>query len=105
MTITTITKDIRGSWRAEDKFDLTVLRVLTITTSKVHNGDLVTRATVSTRDGSFLSHVMFQDFSQCMKASKVRCTSKAVAAQHGEAVSKLDELCESVAAHYAKESA
>jgi len=99
--MTTICKDIRGAWRAEDTVDLAAERVLIITTHKVSDGSIVTRASVSVRDGAFLSHRMYRDFSQCIKISRDRCTAKVVSAQHADAVAKLPELQEAVTAWYA----
>jgi hypothetical protein len=103
---THIRKDIRGNWRAEDSINLAAAnRVLQITTSKVDGGLVVTRATVSTRDGGFLSHMVYQDFSQRLMTAQVRCTEKNVTAQHAAAVAKLAEIKEAVTAWYAKEEA
>lgn len=98
---TDICKDIRGAWRAEDRVDLTNDRVLVIATTKVSDGSIVTRASVSTRDGVFMTHRMYRDFSHCIKISKDRCTAKVVSAQHAAAVAKLPELHEAVTAWYA----
>ena len=103
--MTIVQKSIRGTWAAEDKIDLGNNQVLQISTYKVSSGALVTTATVSKRDGAFLSHRMFTDFSQRMMTAAVRCSEKNVAAQHAEAMGKLAELKEAVAAHYAKEVA
>jgi hypothetical protein len=103
--MTTVHKDIRNGWRAQDSYELGNNQVLKINTSKVSDGSIVTRATVHLHDGAFLSHRMFTDFSQCLKTSRDRCTSKNVATQHAEAVSKLAEIKEAVTAWYAKEAA
>jgi hypothetical protein len=99
--MTTICKDVRGAWRAEDNLDLAASKVLQISTHKVSNGAIVTRASVSTRDGAFLSHMVYRDFSQCIKISKDRCTAKNVNAQHEAAMAKLPEIQEAVTAWYA----
>ena len=96
-------KDIRNGWRAQDDYELGDKKVLQISTSKVSSGSIVTRATVHMHNGAFLSHRMFTDFSQCLKTSRDRCTEKNVAAQHAEAVGKLEEIKEAITAWYAKE--
>jgi hypothetical protein len=100
MTFTS--KDIRGNWRAEDSINLAPAgKVLQIVTNKTSDGTIVTRATVSTRDGGFLSHMMFQDFSQRLMTAKIRCTEKNVSAQHADAMARLAEVQSAVTAWYA----
>ena len=103
--MTVVQKSIRGTWGAEDNLELGNGRVLRISTHKVGGGLIVSTATVLNHDGHFLSHRMFTDFSQRMMTAAVRCSEKNVAAQHAEAMGKLAELKEAVAAHYAKEVA
>jgi hypothetical protein len=103
--MTTVHKDFRGSWRAQDDYELSDKQVLQISTSKVSDGSIVTRATVHMHDGDLLSHRVFTDFSQCIKTSRDRCTAKNVATQHAAAVDKLAEIKEAVTAWYAKEEA
>ena len=101
--MTVVQKSVRGTWEAQDSIELGDDRVLKFHTHKVSDGALVTTATVQLRDGRFLSHRMFTDFSQRLMTAQVRCTEKNVAAQHTEAIAKLAEIKEAVAAHYAKE--
>lgn len=103
--MTVVQKSIRGTWAADDKIELGNDRVLCISTHKVSDGSVVTSATVHLRDGGFLSHRMFTDFSQRMMTAAIRCSEKNVATQHAEAMSKLAELKEAVTAFYAKEVA
>lgn len=98
--MTTVQKGLRGTWEAQDHIELGNDRVLRISTHKVSDGTLVTTATVQIRDGNFLSHRMFQDFSQRMMTADARCTEKNVAAQHAECMKKVDELKEAVTAWY-----
>lgn len=100
--MTVVQKSIRGTWEAQDHIELGNDRVLRINTHKVSSGHLVTRATVQLRDGMFLSHRMFTDFSQCMATTNARCTEKNVTLQHAECMRKVDELKEAVTAHYVK---
>ena len=101
--MTKIHKDFYKNWRAQDDYELGDKKVLQISTSKVNSGSIVTRATVHMHDGAFLSHRMFTDFSQCLKTSRDRCTEKNVAAQHAEAVGKLEEIKEAITGWDAKE--
>ena len=98
--MTSIRKDIRNNWRAEDSIELGSNRVLQVTTVKVSSGEIVTRASVHKRAGGFLSHMMFQDFSQCLKTSQSRCTEKNVAAQHAAAMAKINEVHSAITVHY-----
>lgn len=98
--MTTVYKDIRNNWTAEDNIDLVANRVLRVTTIKVSDGSIVTRATVCIREGQFMSHRMFTDFSACLKTSRNRCTEKNVVAQHEEAMSKRNELLSAITAWY-----
>jgi hypothetical protein len=98
--MTTIEKDCRGNWRAESQFELSNNRVLQFITNKVHTGSIVTRASVLTREGKCLSHMVYQDFSKCMSTSNDRCTAKNVTALHTKAMEQIDEVYAAVAAHY-----
>mgnify|MGYP003333750481 CR=1 FL=1 len=61
-------------------------------------------ASVSVRDGDFLSHRLFQDFSKnIIKTNPSRVTAKVVEAQH--ALINLDEVLAMVEQHYSKETA
>ena len=98
--MTIVSKDCRNNWRAEDTYDLGNNKQLTITTNKMFDHSLCTRATVSTVEGGFVSHMMYQDFSKCIKLTKDRCTAKNVEAQHAIATGQLEYLKQAVATHY-----
>ena len=98
--MTQLRKDIRNNWAAEDNVELENDRVLEIRTMKGSDGTIVTRATVNVRDGSFMSHRMFRDFSQRLMTSQNRCTEKNVVTQHSEALNKREELLEAITAWY-----
>lgn len=100
--MTRVRKDIRNNWAAEDSIDLVANRVLQIQTRKTSDGTVVTSATVHVKDGEFLSHRMFTDFSQRLMTAKIRCTEKNVTQQHAEAMTKRNELLSAVTAWYAK---
>ena len=99
--MTFIRKDAHKNWRATDEIDLGNDRVLTITTSKNYSGNLNTNASVATKEGNFLTHVMYQDFSHtifCRHPSRI--TSNVVEGQHGEAMAMLESIKSAVNAHY-----
>ena len=98
--MTTVQKSIRGTWEAKDSIELGNDRVLQISTHKTSDGTLVTTATVHLRDGAFLSHRMFTDFSQRMMTAKVRCTAKTVATQHADCMKRINEVHSAITAWY-----
>lgn len=99
--MTILEKDCRGNWRAEDTYLLDNNRQLTITTNKMFDGSLVTRATVGTLEGKMVSHMMYQDFAKCIKMVNDRCTAKNVAAMQAIGTGMLDYLKECARLHYA----
>ena len=105
--MTVVQKSVRGTWEAQDHIELGNDRVLRISTHKVSSGALVTTATVQIRDGQFLSHRMYTDFSQRLTARMLRCTEKNVTLQHADVMRlrELTALKEAIDAHYAKEVA
>ena len=100
--MTIINKDIRNNWHAIDSIDLVANRVLQVSTSKVSDGTIVTRASVHVKEGGFLTHRVFTDFSQRMMTAAIRCTEKNVTLQHLEAMAKINEIHSAITAHYAK---
>lgn len=94
----------RDGWEAKSEIQLDNDRVLSIKTSKGAYGGLTTWAGVSVRDGNFLTHIMYQDFSKTIiKSNPSRVTAKVVEAQH--ALINLDEVLAMVEQHYSKETA
>ena len=100
--MTIVHKNIRNSWCAEDTIDLVANRVLKISTHTTSSKALVTSATVHTKSNGFLSHMVYQDFSQRVIVAHARCSEKNVAAQHAEAMSKINEIHSAITAWYAK---
>lgn len=102
-------KDMRGNWKCENDIELGNDRILRISTSKVYSGALVTTATGHKRVGDgALQHIFSMgfdgegdDFRKALASSKVKCTSKAVAGQHGEALNRAALLVSDATAHYA----
>lgn len=100
----TLVRKGHNGWRAKSEIQLDNNRVLSIETSKGSYGGLTTWASVSVRDGDFLSHRLFQDFSKnIIKTNPSRVTAKVVEAQH--ALINLDEVLAMVEQHYSKETA
>lgn len=70
------------NWIAKTEIDMEDNKVLTISTSKGRNS-LRTMASVSIREGSFMTHRMYQDFSILVDETfPKRVTSKVVESQH-----------------------
>lgn len=103
--MTHIFKDRYGKWRAETRFDLDDNRVLEIHTRKTERGELVTYATVSTVANGYKTHRVFQDYSKCLAADKVRCDAKNVVHQHDKVLSMIDTLRADISRHYNDEPA
>ena len=111
--MTTMKKDIRNGWRAEDSFPLgegmdgktLCPRTLDITTSKNYNGKLVTSAMCSLRNNGFTCHAFGfgggGDFRETIIADAVSCTEKTVAAQHALAMQQIDAIKARAVAFYA----
>jgi hypothetical protein len=106
---TSIRKNYRGNWEAETHIDMPELGVdkfLDITTTKRYSGNLVTTASVHTRDGYFVTHMMYQDFNTNYLTSGDRCTEKNVRKQHDLAIYQCLGAIKALAiAHYAKKAA
>jgi hypothetical protein len=74
---------------------------LTISTSKQAKA-IITTASVGTREGAFVSHVMCQDYwKQLAFESCTRATAKRLQAQHDEVLTKLDNIVSDVTSFYA----
>lgn len=104
----TVHKDPREGWKAKTVVDLGENRELHITTNKASNGRLVTRASVHTRDGMFLTHRFGLwgsggDFSQWMEATKTRCTEGAIRTQHSRNLERVEDVIALARAHYSVE--
>ena len=95
-----VSKGIHG-WRAETCIELPNDRELCILTSKRHDGRLTSTATVSKRDGMWSTHIVFEDFSQTLTSSDLRCTAKNVQAQHDMVLTTIASIKERATAHYA----
>jgi hypothetical protein len=116
---TIIRKDCRGNWKADTRieFDAGIggdsdiggdsgkRQVLEIHTGKNHRGELYTSASVHKIDGAFSTFVMFQDFHKVMVATRIRCTEKAVKAQHDDVLSRIASIKQYAKQHYSDKEA
>lgn len=107
-----VTKDMRGDNRAENDFEMGNDRVLRISTHKVFGGNLVTTASVHTRIGTAMRHIISYgvddgtaDYHKRLASNKVRCTAKTIAEQQMDALRQLDTLKAEAHAHYAAQVA
>lgn len=98
--MTTLHKDCRGNWTAEDNIALPDGRQLRLSTHKVCSGNLVTTATVGRLEGGFFSYTMYQDFSKRLATAAARCTAKVVATQHEAVLANIESLKQEIAAFY-----
>jgi hypothetical protein len=73
---------------------------LTINTYKTFNGKLTTSATVGTLEGGFITHQLYQDFSQRLEASDIRVTAKNMRDQHTRYVDNWNQIQDQAIAHY-----
>ena len=112
---TTIGKHVRNGWEAETRFDIGNSRIVIIKTGKHsvrgHAAGIAAEATGYKLEGGFLSHAftMFAndgsgDFRrEVMVDADKKCTEKAVAALHAQALLKADEVLEAAREHYRKQ--
>lgn len=99
---TRVCRDLHGSWKAESYIPMTPGRGIRLVTRKVQSGALVTSATCVHIDHEGLeSHYMFQDFHKIIRASQVRVTQNAVAAQHDLALASADAIKQECENYYA----
>ena len=103
---TYISKDWAKNWVAKTVLDLDD-REVSITTRKTSNGLLSTMVSVGTRDGSFVSHMMYQDFMRTyISTACKRITSKVVEKQHNDFLDgSLDNVLVAIREFYNKETA
>jgi hypothetical protein len=73
-------------------------RVLTINTCKRNGGVIVSHASVAKREGAFLSHIIFQDYSELVAIGGNRATEKAVAELHQTI--DFEAVIKAASAHY-----
>jgi hypothetical protein len=91
-----------GGWQARSEMDLGNGRVLSLTTKK-WNSTLKTFASVSVRNGDFLSHTIYRDFSKFVaKSTALKVTEKAVRELHDQVTTGplLESLLADIHKHY-----
>lgn len=99
--MTVIEKDCRNNWRAKDEFALGNDRAVSIVTSKMHNGAVVTRAQVGVRKGNVFRFTVYDDFSRTLKSTVPgRVTAKFVSEQHALALQGIEQLKKDIVAQY-----
>ena len=102
----------RNGWEAKTELPLdgitredhtgTCPAILTISTMKTSRGGLVTSCSVAFRSGMFMSHRLYEDFSQRYTyAPNARCTEKAVATMQDQALADLALIEQAARDHYA----
>ena len=69
-------------WNATSEIELGNSRVLTIRTCKRNGGVIVSYASAAKREGAFLQHVIFQDYSERVAIGGNRATEKSVSDLH-----------------------
>ena len=101
-------RDVRNNWRTSEEHELGNGLVLTITTHKVSSGSIVTSASVLKREGGFMVHAMYQDFSKRLGIAQFRATPKAMGEHHDACIKDaggLDSLIKEAKCHHRAELA
>lgn len=102
--MTTVHKDCRGSWMAEETVQLDDTRHLEVLTMKRSCGMLVTTVKAVIKEGGCSTYVPGQDYSDTLITSPLRCTSKNVALVHGSMMDYIHQVkAEALAFYAAKE--
>ena len=102
----------RDGWAAKTEIPLdgvtredhtgTCPAILTIRTAKTSHGGIATNCSVAFRSGKFMSHMLYQDFSQRYAYdANARCTEKAVRTSHDAALADLALIERAARDHYA----
>lgn len=102
---TYISRNHAKAWNAKTIVLLEDRQQLTIHTYKNHRGALATYASVGTLEGGFVTHKLYDDYNKCFAAEALRCTEKAVAAQHRDVLDRLPTILADITRHYAGEPA
>jgi hypothetical protein len=97
---TFISRNHAKAWDAKTIVPLKDRQQLTIHTYKNHRGALATYASVGTLERGFVTHKLYDDYSKCFAAEAVRCTEKAVAAQHRDVLARLPTILDDITRHY-----
>lgn len=92
-------KGLRG-YRSETTIKIGDNRVLSITTRKLNGGSLATMASVGVKEGCFVTHLMYQDYSKTLINELKRVTKNAVIQQHETALTLLPTVLNDVYNQY-----
>ena len=91
--------------KIKHEFDLENNQVLTISTWRISPPYLKTTATVAAKNGSFLTHKMYEDYSKTWAHSAPsRLTDKVLKEQHNSVIEKLEEIKEDFRLFYSGKS-
>lgn len=102
--MTTVYKDIRNSWQAEDFVPLDATRQLYVLTMKRSGGMIVTTVKAVIKEGDTTIFNPFEDYSDTLISSPLRCTAKNVALVHGSMMGYMDQVTAEALAFYAKKN-
>ena len=91
-------KSKSNGWSASSEIAMAGGRVLTINTCKRNGGVIVSHASVAIRDGAFLQHVIFQDYSTRVAIGGNRATEKSVSDLHSSI--DFEAVMKAASAHY-----
>lgn len=97
---TVAARDASGAHKMTSEIELDPLRVLQISTSKVINGQLVSRAKVQIIEGTLFVHGIGRDYSKEISRTTNRVTERVVALQHMQALQDIESLVKAARAHY-----
>ena len=91
----------RDGYQATTNIQLDEEKQLQILTMKRWGGRLITTGNVMIKEGNFLTHKMYGDYSSNIEDETVpRITSKVVIAQHEKALTKVEMIKEAIEGFY-----
>lgn len=97
-----VSKNMHGNWQAENWVDLPNGKGLRVLTCKRSSGDLVTSITAGESKNGMFTYAPFTDYNAYPATTAGRCTSGAVATQHGGVMGRIEEYKKAALEHYAK---
>lgn len=91
-----------GKWRVDEQHELGNNLVLSITSFRRGDGTYVCNASVSKRDGIFMTHAVHQDYYRHLGIGRIRATEKNVLAFHRESLNDfgLDNVLAEARCHH-----
>lgn len=89
--------------KATTEINLEGDKVLTISTRKLRTGWIISSASVATREGAFLKHLLYTDFNRVISQDPCsRITQKAIDNLHAKSLDRLEDIKNLVNIHYGK---